>query len=175
MQKRLFLTIALGVASAFALTLASPAYACEKDCGCAKKAAAKKTDGKPEAKPDAKPVEKPAATDKKADVGATSTVRLAAGEEKKCECEVGGKGCTCKKGECKCANCGKTKFAADEKKPCECKKGAKDCSCPKGECKCTKAATFASDEKKPACECPKKDCTCAKGECKCHKKAERGV
>ena len=146
MQKSLFLTLALGVASAFTLTLASPAYACGKDCPCAKKSAAKGTDAKPEAKPDAKPAEKPAAGEKKSELGAASAVRVAAGEEKKCECEAGGKGCTCKKGECKCANCGKTKVA-----------------------------TFAQAEKKPACECPKKDCACAKGECKCHKKAEKGA
>ncbi len=140
MSKRLILTLALGVASAFALTLASPAYACGKDCECAKKAGAK-TGTKPEAKPDAKPAEKPAAGEKKAELGAAPTVRVAAGEEKKCECQPGGKGCTCKKGECKCANCGKAaQFAADEKKPCDCKKGAKDCACPKGECKCQKKA-----------------------------------
>jgi len=178
MSKRLILTLALGVASAFALTLAAPAYACDKDCGCAKNAA-KKSGTNPEAKPDAKPAEKPAeksaAGEKKAELGAPSTVLVAAGDEKKCECQAGGKGCTCKKGECKCANCGKSHFAADEKKPCDCKKGAKDCSCSKGECKCAKAATFAQAEKKPACECPKKECTCAKGECKCHKKAEKGA
>jgi hypothetical protein len=140
MPKRLFLGLAFGVASAFVLTLASPAYACEKDCPCAKKAAAKKGDAKPESKPDAKPAEKPGAGEKKSELGATSTVRVAAGDEKKCECEPGGKGCTCKKGECKCANCGKTKYSAGEKKPCDCKKGAKDCSCPKGECKCHKKA-----------------------------------
>ena len=32
---------------------------------------------------------------------------MAAGDAKKCECEKGGKNCTCAKGECKCANCGK--------------------------------------------------------------------
>ncbi len=143
MSKRLILTLALGIASAFALTLAAPAYACGKDCDCAKKAAAKKTDGaKPEAKPDSKPAEKPAAGEKKAELGAASTVRVAAGDPKKCECEPGGKGCTCKKGECKCANCGKTKYTADEKKPaCDCPKH--ECTCPKGECKCHKKAQAA--------------------------------
>ena len=29
----------------------------------------------------------------------------------KCECTKGGKGCTCPKGECKCANCGAAKVA----------------------------------------------------------------
>ncbi len=131
MTKRLVLAMALGVASAFALTIAAPAYACGKDCDCAKKAAAeKKGDTKPGAKPDAKPAEKPAAAEKKADNAA------------KCECTKGGKGCTCPKGECKCANCGhKAGFAAgvDEKKDCGCTQG-KGCTCPKGECKCKKKA-----------------------------------
>ncbi len=110
MPQRLLLTLALVVASAFTLTVGASAYACGKDCDCAKKADAKKSDVKPDAKPgakpDAKPAEKPAASEKKAELGAPSSVRVAAGDEKKCECEKGGKGCTCKKGECKCANCG---------------------------------------------------------------------
>jgi hypothetical protein len=132
MTKRLLLSIALTAAAAFALTIAQPAYACGKDCDCAKKAGATKADEK---KPELKPTEKaapaapaPAATEKKAE-GTT-----------KCECTKGGKGCTCPKGECKCANCGAPKFAAAdkaEKKACDCPK-TKDCSCPKGECKCGK-------------------------------------
>ena len=125
MTKRLLLSIALAAAGAFALTLAQPAYACGKDCDCAKKADAKK----PEMKPEQKPAEKaPAATEKKAE------------GTPKCECTKGGKGCTCPKGECKCANCGAPKFAAAspaEKKACDCVK-TKDCSCAKGECKCAK-------------------------------------
>ncbi len=128
MTKRFLLTFTLAVASAFALTVAAPVYACGKDCDCAKKAPAdKKPEAKPGAKPDAKPAEK-AAADKKAEAG-------------KCECTKDGKGCTCKKGECKCPNCGQApKFAAgEEKKGCECTKG-KDCTCPKGGCKCAKKA-----------------------------------
>lgn len=131
MTKRLLLSIALAAAGAFALTLAQPAYACGKDCDCAKKADAKK----PEMKPEQKPAEKaapaapaPAATEKKAEGTA------------KCECTKGGKDCTCPKGECKCANCGAPKFAATtpaEQKACDCVK-TKDCSCAKGECKCAK-------------------------------------
>ncbi|HEX7488811.1 MAG TPA: hypothetical protein VF341_07885 [Anaeromyxobacteraceae bacterium] len=92
MTKRLLLSIALTAAAAFALTIAQPAYACGKDCDCAKKADAKK----PEVKPEQKPADKatpaaPAATEKKAE------------GTPKCECTKGGKGCTCPKGECKCA------------------------------------------------------------------------
>ena len=112
MSKRLFLTLALVVASAFALTVAAPVHACP-DCDCAKKSSAKKsdpkTDSKPEAKPDSKPADKPTGrppSEKKASLGTPSSVLLAAGEPKKCDCEKGGKGCTCKKGQCKCANCG---------------------------------------------------------------------
>ncbi|SRR6266568_9394523 len=102
MTKRLLLSIALAAASAFALTVAQPVYACGKDCDCAKKADATKADAK---KPEQKPAEKPApatpaATEKKAE-GAP-----------KCECTKGGKGCTCPKGTCKCANCGTAKRAA---------------------------------------------------------------
>lgn len=96
MTKRLLLTAALALASAFALAGTTPAYACGKDCDCAKKAGASAKPGaQPGAKPDAKPQEKPAAAaDKKAD-GAP-----------KCECTKGGKGCICPKGTCKCPNCG---------------------------------------------------------------------
>ena len=109
MSKRLFLTLALITASAFAVTVATPAHACP-DCNCAKKTSAKKSESKPEAKPDSKPADKPTGKPtpdaKKASLGTPSSVLLAAGEQKKCECEKGGKGCTCKKGHCKCANCG---------------------------------------------------------------------
>jgi hypothetical protein len=134
MTKRLLLSIALAAAGAFALTVAQPAYACGKDCDCAKKADATKADAKkPEVKPEQKPAEKsaptaPAATEKKAQ------------GTPKCECTKGGKGCTCPKGTCTCANCGAPKLAAAdkaEKKACDCGK-TKDCSCPKGECKCGK-------------------------------------
>ncbi|HEX8908523.1 MAG TPA: hypothetical protein VF805_04940 [Anaeromyxobacteraceae bacterium] len=100
MTKRVLLNAALAVASAFALAGATPAYACGKDCDCARKAGASAKPGAqpgatPDAKPDAKPQEKPAAApDKKAD-GAP-----------KCECTKGGKGCICPKGTCKCPNCG---------------------------------------------------------------------
>jgi len=134
MTKRFLLSAALAVASAFALTAATPAYACGKDCDCAKKASATKQDAKPQAKPDATKPEKPAvvAPDKKAE------------GTPKCECDKGGKGCTCAKGQCKCANCGAAKYSAaePEKKGCECTKG-KDCACPKGECKCHKHSEHA--------------------------------
>ncbi len=104
MSKRLFLTVALAVSCAFGLTIATPAWACGKDCDCAKKSSAEK----PDKKNDTKPAEKPAADGKKADLAAPAAVKVAAGEGKKCECEKGGKGCTCPKGECKCANCGHT-------------------------------------------------------------------
>lgn len=101
MTKRFLLSAALAVASAFALTAAAPAYACGKDCDCAKKAGAAHGEqgAKPQAAPDAKPQEKPAAAapEKKAE-GAP-----------KCECTKGGKGCTCPKGACKCPNCGAAK------------------------------------------------------------------
>jgi len=134
MTKRLLLNVALTAAAAFALTIARPASACGGDCDCAKKSNATKSDAKkPEAKPDQKPAEKaapaaPAAAEKKAEGTA------------KCECTKGGKGCTCAKGECKCANCGAPKFAAAdkvEKRACDCAQ-SKDCSCTKGECKCAK-------------------------------------
>ena len=113
MTKRLYLTLALVTAIAFALTVAAPVHACQ-DCDCPRKAGAKKTDSKsdskPEAKPDSKPVEKPTGKptsgEKKAALTTPPSMRVAAGDEDKCECEKGGKGCTCKKGQCKCANCG---------------------------------------------------------------------
>jgi hypothetical protein len=133
MTRHFLLSAALAAASAFALTIATPAYACGKDCDCAKrhKASATKPDAKPEAKPDAKSQPKPAAAapEKKAEGSG------------KCECTKGGKGCTCPKGECKCPNCGASKYAAGtgDKKGCECAKG-KDCACAKDACKCHKAA-----------------------------------
>ena len=132
MTKRFLLSAALAMAGAFALTAATPAYACGKDCDCAKKASATKQDAKSQAKPDAKPQEKPAAAalDKKAQA------------TPKCECEKGGKGCTCAKGQCKCANCG-AKFADGEKKGCNCTKG-EACGCAKGECKCKKSEKRAA-------------------------------
>jgi hypothetical protein len=121
MTKRFLLNVALGVAAAFALAVAAPALAGGKDCDCAKKAEkAEKKDQKDQ---------KPAATEKKADLGAASTVA----EAEKCKCEKGGKGCTCEKGKCHCANCGQ-KFADAEK--CKCEKGGKGCTCEKGKCHC---------------------------------------
>jgi len=135
MTTRFLMGAALAVASAFALTAATPAYACGKDCDCAKKASTKKPDAKPEVKPDAKPPEKPAATAPEKKAEATPN----------CECTKGGKGCVCPKGACKCPNCGgAAKFAAGDQadKKCDCAKG-KDCACTKGECKCHKAAKHA--------------------------------
>jgi hypothetical protein len=131
MTKRFLLKIALGTAALFALGLAAPALACGKDCDCAKKAE----------KADKKEAPKPAA-DKKADLGAAGSSLLAA-DEAKCKCEKGGKGCTCKKGECKCENCGQKKFTEAEK--CKCKEGARECGCEKGKCNCQK-----KDEKQAA-------------------------
>ncbi len=97
MTKRIALALALAFAT---LTVAAPAYACNGDCECAKKAAAGKKDG------DTKQGEKKPAG-KTSALTTPSAAQLAAGEApKKCECEKGGKGCTCPKGECKCANCG---------------------------------------------------------------------
>ncbi len=139
MTKRFLLSAALAAAGAFALTVASPAYACGKDCDCAKKEKASATKpepkpgAKPEAKPDAQPQPKPAAAPEKKAEGSG-----------KCECTKGGKGCICPKGECKCPNCGATKVAAGApEKKCDCGK-AKDCACPKGECKCHKGAKRAA-------------------------------
>jgi len=130
MSVRPLLTLVLTAFTALTLTAAAPAYACGKDCDCAKKAKKATT-----TKPDAKPEAKPEAGDKKADLAAPAPA-VAAGDEKGCDCEKGGKGCTCKKGTCKCANCGQAKFAAgEEKKKCECTKDPKECAC-KGKCKC---------------------------------------
>jgi hypothetical protein len=137
MTKHLLMKIALGAAALFALGVAAPALACGKDCDCAKKAE------KAEKKDTTKPAEKPAA-DKKADLSAPGTSLLAA-DEAKCKCEKGGKGCTCKKGECKCENCGQKKFTEAEK--CKCKDGAKECGCEKGKCHCQPSK---KDEKKAA-------------------------
>ena len=54
------------------------------------------------------------------------------GAAEKCQCEKGGKGCICKKGECTCPNCA-AKLAGGEKKDCGCPKTA--CACKDG-CKC---------------------------------------
>jgi hypothetical protein len=136
-MKTLAIKLALAFAAAFALT-ATPVLACEncKDCPMHKAKAEEKAEPKAEKK-DAKPAEKaapaaPVAGEKKAE------------NEPKCECTKGGKGCICKKGECKCANCGAAKVAAGEEKPkCECDKG-KDCTCKKGECKCKHEAKRAA-------------------------------
>jgi hypothetical protein len=113
MTKRFLLTIAAGVAAAFALTVASPAWACD----CAKKA-------EKAAKKDAKPAEKPAASEKKAELGASGTTLVA--EAEKCKCQEG-KECGCEKGKCACKP--KTKDGAkfSEAEKCKCKEGAKEC------------------------------------------------
>ena len=130
-MKRFVMTAALAAASAFALTIAAPARACNGDCECARKSPTAKKGTKGSAKP-AQPAEKPAASEKKADLG--SAVPVAAGEAK-CQCEKGGKNCTCAKGQCHCANCGKTQYTAGEAK-CQCEKGGKNCTCAKGQCHC---------------------------------------
>jgi len=93
MTKRFFLTIALGCATAFLLGVAAPAWACNGDCDSAKKV------NKAEKKDSPKPADK---AEKKASLG-TAASTLAAED---CKCEKGGKGCTCPKGQCHCANCG---------------------------------------------------------------------
>jgi hypothetical protein len=100
MTKRLLQTLALSAASAFALAVATPAYACGKDCECSKGSGPSTKGTKP-----VKPAEKPAAGEKKAGTSLGDADRLLAAD--KCQCEKGGKGCTCKKGECTCANCAK--------------------------------------------------------------------
>jgi hypothetical protein len=140
-MKSLVTKLAVAFAAAFALT-ALPARACEncKDCPQHKSSAAAGDKAAPKAeKKDAKPAEKAAPA-----VPAAGTEVKKAEAEKKCECTKDGKGCTCKKGECKCANCGAAKVAAGEEKPkCECGKG-KECACTKGECKCKHEAKRAA-------------------------------
>jgi hypothetical protein len=108
-MKSLFLHLACAVAAAFTLGVAAPALAECGDCGgeCPKR--------------------------KSAAVQTADVQNPAAGE--KCECGPGGKGCVCKKGECKCANCGAKLSATGEKPKCQCNKG-EACIC-KGECKCS--------------------------------------
>ncbi len=105
MTRRLLFSLALAVASSFALTAAVPAYACNGDCDCAKKQTAPKADKKAA---DPKPADKEAkpAVEKKASLAPAAQGALLAADED-CKCEKGGKNCTCKKGACKCANCGK--------------------------------------------------------------------
>src|SRR6266571_1850162 len=57
MTRRLLFSLALAVASSFALTAAVPAYACNGDCDCAKKQTAPKADKKAA---DPKPADKEA-------------------------------------------------------------------------------------------------------------------
>ena len=121
MTKRILTTLALAAASAFALLVAAPAYACGpdcpqheklhaegRDCDCPHHAEHHKADKKagekavPPGKGDTKPA--PAATpDKKAESAGAAGILLAA--DAPCKCEKGGKNCTCPKGKCKCANC----------------------------------------------------------------------
>ena len=88
-MKRFILSVALAVVGAFALTAATPAFAGEKGCDCAKKAA------KAAKKDSAKPAEK-AAPEQKVD-----GEKKAEGETKGCECTKG-KDCVCEKGKCDC-------------------------------------------------------------------------
>jgi hypothetical protein len=90
MTKRFPLSLALAAASAFALFLAVPAHACDGDCHSAKKATTTAA---------AEPAKSAPSTGQPAPSTASG----------KCECEKGGKNCTCPKGECDCANCGKGK------------------------------------------------------------------
>jgi hypothetical protein len=109
MNKHFVAKVALAVASAFALAFALPAFACDKDCGCAHmkgakadKHAADKAAPAPKADTKQAPAV-PAAPEKKAGAASVGSGALAAG----CDCEKGGKNCTCPKGECKCKNCEK--------------------------------------------------------------------
>jgi hypothetical protein len=99
MTTRFFLKASLGMAVVAALGFAAPAWACNGDCDHAKK------DVKAQKKDAPKPTDK---AEKKASA-ATAPSTLAAGED--CKCEKGGKGCTCPKGQCHCANCGKSRAA----------------------------------------------------------------
>lgn len=107
MTKRLVVSLALAAASAFALALATPAAAC--DCGDCPHHHAAKADKKAadkaapaDKKGDAKPAAPAApAAEKKAEAASATGTLLAAA----CNCEKGGKNCTCPKGECKCKNC----------------------------------------------------------------------
>jgi hypothetical protein len=136
-MKRHALHLAAAIAAVFALGAVTPAFAddgCDHSKNCPKKSA--KADEKVEKK-SAKPAEKAAPADPAAPAAAPAAGDKKAEAPPKCQCEKGGKGCICKKGECKCANCGAAKFAAagDEKPKCECGKG-KECACKKGECHC---------------------------------------
>ena len=145
MTRRLIVQIALGVAGAFALAVATPALACD----CDKKAGADKSDKKTA---DKAPADKaaPAATqapvqEKKAEASRATGTLLAAAD---CKCGAKDpKDCKCEKG-CKCQE----KHGTTTDKPkasaasstlllvagadCQCgAKEAKDCKC--GEkCKC---------------------------------------
>lgn len=110
-----FLPRLFAVAAIAAFLVAAPAaFACDKDCDCMKRAS--QGTGK-SATPDAKPAPaqekaapkaapspdaKGAKSGEKAELTGASPVIADAD----CKCEKGGKNCTCKKGECRCANCG---------------------------------------------------------------------
>jgi hypothetical protein len=128
MTKRLFLTISMGMVAAFALGFSSPARACNGDCDSHKNV------NKAEKKDAPKPADK---AEKKASA-ATAPSTLAA---EACKCEPGGKGCTCPKGQCHCANCGQKLSAAE---PCKCEPGGKGCTCPKGQCHCANCGQKAA-------------------------------
>ncbi len=93
-MKSLVRNLVLAATSAFALLLATPAQACGGDCDDCPHRAASKVDRKAAAPA---PANAPAAP-------ATAA--------EKCQCEKGGKGCTCPPGKCDCANCGKAKKGA---------------------------------------------------------------
>jgi hypothetical protein len=138
-MKRFLVHLLFALAAAFALTSAAPTFAggCDHCKNCPKQT---KSGAASKGKKAAKPADKASPA---APAAAAEPEKKAEGTTK-CDCGKDGKGCICKKGECKCANCGAPKLsAADEKPKCECGKGKAECACKKGECKCkhgTKAA-----------------------------------
>ena len=142
MTRHLLTNIALGAASAFALTVAVPAFACD----CDKKAST--TSGQEGREEDtaapATPKQAAPAPEKKAEISKAGTLLVAAAD---CKCGAKDpKDCKCEKG-CKCQDkhgtTDKPKASADTSSQimvaaaCACgAKEAKDCKC--GEkCKCT--------------------------------------
>ncbi len=154
MNRRLITNVALGIAGAFALAVAFPAFACD----CDKKAnATEKSDKKADKAAPAQPApaQQAPAQEKKAEAGKATGLLLAAAD---CKCGAKDpKDCKCDKG-CKCQE--KHGAPSGTDKP---KTGAVTAA----------SATFlaAAD----ACPCgakEAKDCKCGE-KCKCHEKKDK--
>ena len=98
MTRRLITNIALAVAGAFALVVATPAFACD----CDKKASGtEKSDKKTDKAAPAQPKQAAPAQEKKAEASKATTLLVAAAD---CKCGAKTeKDCKCEKG-CKCHN-----------------------------------------------------------------------